>query len=53
MACRALARAVASGDEIDWHAAKELLSDLPEDEWDAIKSVLRDNADIPPPGRLN
>jgi len=53
-ACRALARAVRSGDAFDWNAAKELLSDLPAREWDEIKNVLRTAAEIPPaPGRLN
>lgn len=53
-ACRALARAVRSGTAFDWRAAKELLSDLPDREWDEIKSVLRASADLsPPPGRLN
>lgn len=53
-ACRALARAVRSGDAFDWRAAKELLSDLPDREWDEIKNVLRSAAAIPPAqGRLN
>ncbi len=52
-ACRALARAVKSGDDFDWLAAKEQLSDLPDREWDAIKDVLRSSAEIPSPGRLN
>ena len=34
-ALRALARAVKSGDDFDWHAAKEQLSDLPDRDWAA------------------
>ncbi|MBI3505648.1 MAG: hypothetical protein HY059_12470 [Proteobacteria bacterium] len=52
-ACRALERAVKSGDAFDWRAAKEQLSDLPDADWDAIKDALRSSAEIPPPGRLN
>jgi hypothetical protein len=41
-AARALARAVASDDSDDWLAAKELLSDLPEAQWVAIKGRLKE-----------
>jgi len=51
-ACRALARAVGSDDAGDWRAAKEILSDLPEQDWNEIKRVLR--ADVADPAsRLN
>ncbi len=52
VACRALARAVGSDDAGDWRAAKEILSDLPEQDWNEIKRVLR--ADVADPAaRLN
>jgi hypothetical protein len=41
-AARALARAVQSDDSGDWLTAKELLSDLPEAQWAAIKGRLKD-----------
>lgn len=41
-AARALARAVASDDSDDWLTAKELLSDLPEAQWVAIKGRLKE-----------
>jgi hypothetical protein len=41
-AARALARAVESDDSGDWHMAKELLSDLPEAQWVAIKGRLKE-----------
>ena len=50
-ACRALARAVDTDDAGDWRAAKEILSDLSEQDWNEIKRVLR--ADVADPARLN
>jgi hypothetical protein len=52
-ACRALAQAVRSDSPFDWKAAKERLSDLPDDEWEAIKDELRSSAVIPPAGQLH
>gem|GEM_PF-3746140 len=52
-ACRALARAVDSDDAGDWRAAKEILSDLSDDEWNEIKRVLRAGVDEAVPHRLN
>jgi hypothetical protein len=49
-ACRALARAVDTDDAGDWRTAKEILSDLPEADWVAIKLALQTEI---PPGRLN
>ena len=43
-AARALARAVASDDHEDWRTAKELLSNLPEAQWTAIKGRLKEYA---------
>ena len=52
-ACRALARAVDSDDAGDWRAAKEILSDLSDDEWNQIKLVLRAGTNDVSPQRLN